>query len=78
MHPSGSPVANRYADGDVALARKPQSKSKVQATIARPTLMKPAVTSFSCQGSAVRPGAVIGESAPVPKVAANTVKNQFT
>jgi hypothetical protein len=42
-----------------------------------PTDMKPAVTKLSCHASPLWPAPVIGDSAAVPKTAANKVKNQL-
>lgn len=61
-----------------ALARSPQSTVKEAAMMAMPTLMNPAVIRDSCQAGAVRPAAVTGESAAVPKIAASVVTNQLT
>jgi hypothetical protein len=55
----------------------PQSTSTDVNTIAIPTLMNPAITKLSCHGCALRPGAVIGDRAPVPNTAASDVTTQF-
>lgn len=45
--------------------------------IVSPTDMKPNVTKLSCQGCALKPAAVIGDRAAVPKIAAKVVTSQF-
>jgi len=71
---SFSECGSRHCD---ALDRRPQRTSPEQTTITTPTLMKPVVTRLSCQGWPLRPAAVIGDRAAVPKTAASAVTNQF-
>ena len=59
------------------LPRRPHRKISVDMTITIPTLISPAVTKLSCHGRALKPGAVMGDNAPVPKIAASVVKSQF-
>lgn len=68
-------VAVLYGSG--ALPRRPHRKINVDATTTMPTLISPAVTRLSCHAWALNPGAVMGDKAPVPKIAASVVKSQF-
>ena len=79
----GRPVTNPTAHQghvgahDAAARRRPQRTSTEQPMIVSPTDMKPNVTKLSCQGCALKPAAVIGDRAAVPKIAAKVVTSQF-
>jgi len=60
-----------------AARRKPQRMGMDAVIIAIPTLTKPSVTTLSCHGCALRPAAVIGDIAAVPKIAASMVTAQL-
>lgn len=67
----------RHGDHCAAARRKPQRMRMEAAIMAIPTLMKPNVTRLSCHGCALRPAAVIGDIAAVPRIAARRVTAQL-
>src|SRR5258708_33942575 len=65
------------AHHETAVRRNPQRTRTEAAMIAIPTVVKPPVTSVSCQGRAPRPP-VIGERLAAPTTAASVVTAQLS
>src|SRR5207244_10075304 len=65
------------ADHETAVRRNPHRTRTEAAMIAIPTVMKPTVTTVSCQGRAPWPP-VIGERVAAPNIAASVVTAQLT
>ena len=71
-------VSSIGEDHETAARRNPHRIRTEAAIIAIPTVMKPNVTTVSCQGRALWPAPVIGERLAAPIPAANVVMAQLT